>query len=95
MIERIARAMYASEHLVNRATGQPLAWENLPPAVRLRWRKRSHAAIAAMREPEPAMIAATSAAVSTDGIGQLPPNATANDVWRAMIDAALRLEDKR
>lgn len=93
MIDRMAQAMYASERLVNRSTGQPLEWEDLPPAVQRRWRKRSRAAIEAMREPTEQMLATSGAHAAVGGVGRPSDGDKARDVWREMIDAIRREAD--
>ena len=86
MIERVARALY------NEGRGYPVEFETVSWETQRRFRKMARAAITAMREP---MVRMENAAFEADldiyfgyYIDGRPGSPA--DVWRAMIDEALK-----
>jgi len=69
MIQRVARAIHRKRH------GDERGWQSVSPEAR--------AAIEAMREPTPEMVAGLGAAAMSR------PDLTIAEMWRAMFDAAL------
>lgn len=90
-VERVARAMWERESI--RATGRKrlIAWEDEGDDTHSTWMDRARAAIEALREPTPEMVAvAVKDALEGPGVHahRTWPNAVAAR-WQMMIDAAL------
>ncbi len=86
MVERVAIAIFVSEI---GGAGWP---GELPESAKEHWRKKARAAIEAMREPTPAMMAAM--VMNYGCIDPRDPDddqirSSAGDVYSAAIDAAL------
>ena len=80
MVERVAWAMMVAEETPD--TGPVLPWEKQSRFTRDKFLRDARAAIAAMREPTPAMLVAGTE-FEGDGWGWL------SKCWEAMIDTAL------
>jgi hypothetical protein len=88
MVERVARAIHKTYHAdtMDGLSGGSVdaAWDRLAEFdCQDEWRAAARAVIAAMREPTEAMIEGTNYPNTTWDSGDA-------DVWRAMIDAALK-----
>jgi len=91
MVEVVARA------LIERI-GSPWRDEDMDPSIKRLWQGHARAAIAAMRNPNSAMLGAVTEMwqqrlrrkVAEGTIGQYHPHETFTENWQAMIDAALR-----
>lgn len=76
MLERVARALFKTEW-----DNKGHSWE-MEAAHHAYWREQARAAIAAMREPTEDMC------MIGEDLGEV--HAAAAQIWRAMIDAALK-----
>ena len=84
MVERVARAMYVARH---ERMGTLLDnFDDWPPEYRVSYYEDAKAAIAAMREPDTAMLGAD---VSL-GLSLNQGWRAQKTLWQRMIDAALR-----
>ena len=84
MIERVAKALSDSER-------NYLAWEDESEVYKKLHREAARVAIAAMREPTEAMLAASVEHIEVAGDREAwkgERENVAKDVWRSMIDAA-------
>ena len=80
MVERVARA------LIERI-GSPWRYEDMDPSIKRLWQGHARAAIAAMREPTMAMMAAVDCAGEKK---DWPSGRAWIAGWQCMIDEALR-----
>lgn len=80
MVERVARA-------ISEADGAP--WEHMSDAHKRGTREAARAAIEAMREPTPA-VREQLAAWSANDPGDITGSANLDEMWAALIDAALQ-----
>lgn len=93
MVERAARAMWA-----RRWDNGDEDWSSEPKRVRAEYQKDARAAIAALREPTEAMIAAAKAKRWVGAIDDGPGiefDPTPEDAWGAMIDQILSEHPQR
>lgn len=90
MIERVARAIYASDEFANEKPTWDEIAEFIPEAnVHEMYRNMACAAIEAMREPTEEMKVAGTSKEYGPSPGYSLDAYDAEDVWRLMIDAAL------
>lgn len=92
MVERAARTLHASQIRVHRAEDIWPDWDHDTPEAQERCRVHVRTVIAAMREPTEAMQERGAAAgpPSPNWDGPTVMEGEAEDIWRAMIDQALR-----
>ena len=91
MVDRVARAIYGDMPRAMSADGE---FENLWPETQDRYRSLARAAIAAMREPTEAMQLAGHN-VRNDPTTGLPVHCGTDEIYTAMIDAALAPEEPK
>ena len=81
MVERVARALFTAEHPFGTwSTGRNQA----------AWLRRAKMAIAAMREPTPAMTLVGSTTSEAYEDGGVEHDLTVTPIWQSMVDEALR-----
>jgi hypothetical protein len=95
LVERVARAIHGVDRSIMAAGGAGgtlTEWETESESARRLYRLHAKAAIAAMREPTEAMVRAGLRSDAANCLSSHGPSARAGrlDVWRAMIDVALK-----
>ena len=84
MVEQVAKAIYDCHKLIQPSS---FTWEEtIEPRHREAWLKYARAAIAAMREPTPAMLKACDSIMG----GGFQNSHSDLETWQEMIDAALK-----
>ena len=90
MVERVARALY---ELLRKDFRDQAVWERTTEMDREVFRPFARAAIVAMREPTDEMVDAGFHKADTNDRSERAYRWVADDVWHAMIDAALEETD--